>query len=350
MVAVWVAAVPKRFCCAFDCVFIELMRLRLIVRAGLPAGFAVLLLSALWALDSLRTDLFPGFGADGLAPALCQAALFFVFAGVAGSISLARRVEFPRRRSAWACAGVGVGLFVVPAALVACVQGWVPVFDRVAVFSLTPVFAVILEPHLQDSGLRQGKAALAAALAGVSGVFTLLGLNIPRSFRAGTALCVLLAAALGIAATNCFAVTLARRFAGQSAMAIATLAGAASAVCFGSAAVFAPDRAWRWSVLPFQLFWLSVVDLPALVLLFWLMRRIGASRLTAPFLLAPLFTILAGLALEPSSPPLRAWLGMALLVGGAGWLVFAPAEEIGVEELYPLNALSDHSPRQPPRD
>jgi hypothetical protein len=73
--------------------------------------------------------------------------------------------------------------------------------------------------------------------------------------------------------------------------------------------------------------------------------------MTARFLLAPLFTILAGIALEPTSPPVRAWLGMALLAGGAGWLVFAPPEKNGVEELDPLNALSAYSPRRsPPRD
>ena len=62
--------------------------------------------------------------------------------------------------------------------------------------------------------------------------------------------------------------------------------------------------------------------LPALLLLFWLMRRMAASRMTARFLLAPLLAILAGMALERSAPPLRGWIGMALLAGaqdGSCW-------------------------------
>jgi hypothetical protein len=66
-----------------------------------------------------------------------------------------------------------------------------------------------------------------------------------------------------------------------------------------------PDTAWRWNALSTQLLGLLLIDLPALFLLFWLMRRLGASRMTARFLLAPLFTILAGMALEPASARAR---------------------------------------------
>jgi drug/metabolite transporter (DMT)-like permease len=308
----------------------------------------VLLLSALWAIASLRTDLLPHFGADTLSPVQSQAVLFSVFAAVAALIAVARRVGFPRGRSAWACAGIGLGLFVVPAALAAYAQRWVSTLDRVAVFSLTPVFAVVLEPYLQGSEPRQGKAALAGALAAVAGILCLLPLDISGSFRAGTALCMALAAAFGIAATNCFAVRLARNLAGRSTLPMAAQAGAASAAYFAVVVAFGPRTEWRWKALPFQLLGLVVIDLPALFLLFWLMRRLAASRMTARFLFGPLFTILAGLALEPTCPPVRAWLGMALLAGGAGWLAFAPEGKIEVEELDPMNALTSRSPRQPP--
>jgi drug/metabolite transporter (DMT)-like permease len=277
-----------------------------------------------------------------------QAALFSVFAALAASVALARRIEFPRGRRVWACVGIGLGLFVVPAALAECAQGWVPTLDRVAAFSLTAVFAVVLEPHLQGSEPRQGKAALPGALAAVAGILSLLGLDVPHSFRAAVALCALLAAALAIAATNCLAVRLARNLAAGSTLPMAAQTGAASAICFAGAAVFAPHPAWRWSALPGQLAGVLVIDLPALFLLFWLIRHIGASRLTVPFLLAPMFTILGGMALEPTSPPVRAWLGMALLAGGAGWLIFAPAEKAEIEERDPLHALNDRSPRRPP--
>src|SRR6185437_12236782 len=74
------------------------MRLR---RMGLPPGLGLLLLSALWALGAVRTELFPRFGLVTVSHALGQAVLFFIFAVVAACIAVVRRVEFPRGRSAW---------------------------------------------------------------------------------------------------------------------------------------------------------------------------------------------------------------------------------------------------------
>jgi len=240
--------------------------------------------------------------------------------------------RIPTRASRVGLCRLGLGLFVVPAALAACTEGWVSTLDRVAVFSLTPVFAVVLEPYLQDGASPQGKAALAGTIAAFAGILCLFPLDIAGSLRAGAALCALLAAAFGIAATNCLAVRLARNLAARSTLPMAAQAAAASAVCFAAAATFTPHTAWRWSALPFQLLGLLAIDLPALFLLFWLMRRLAASRMTARFLLAPLFAIILGMALEPTSPPVRAWIGMALLAGGAGWLAFGPAERTQVEE------------------
>ncbi|SRR5258708_177013 len=56
-------------------------------RTGLSPTLGVLLLSALWTVASLRTDLFPLFGADILSPAQRQAGLFSVFAALAASIA-----------------------------------------------------------------------------------------------------------------------------------------------------------------------------------------------------------------------------------------------------------------------
>lgn len=83
---------------------------------------------------------------------------------------------------------------MVPAALVACAQGWVSTLDRVAVFLLTPVFAVVLQPYLQGAALRQGRAALAS----VVGILCLFPLDIPGSFRSGAARCALLAAVVSM--------------------------------------------------------------------------------------------------------------------------------------------------------
>jgi drug/metabolite transporter (DMT)-like permease len=131
---------------------------------------------------------------------------------------------------------------------------------------------------------------------------------------------------------------------------MAAQAAGASGICFAAAALFAPRNPWHWSGVASQCLGLFIFDLPALFLLFWLMRRLAASRLTARFLLAPLITVLAGMALEVPALSTRAWFGIALLAGGAGWLVFAPAERNDVEGLNLRNALTADSPRRLPPD
>jgi hypothetical protein len=131
---------------------------------------------------------------------------------------------------------------------------------------------------------------------------------------------------------------------------MAALAGAASAVWFAAASLFTRHTVWRWNALPPQLLWSLGIDLPAMFLLFWLLRRLAASRMTARFLLAPLFAIVAGIVLQPTFPPLRGWLGLALLAGGSGWLVFAPAERSDAEERGLLELFAGDSSPRPPRD
>ena len=48
----------------------------------------LLLLSALWAANSLRGDLFPHFGVEGLSSVQRQAVLYSVFAAVAAGLAL----------------------------------------------------------------------------------------------------------------------------------------------------------------------------------------------------------------------------------------------------------------------
>lgn len=294
---------------------------------GLTPALALLLLSALWAMAALLPDLLPRFRAEALSPALGQAVLFAVFAGIAATVSSARGLPFPRGSRAWICAVVGVGLFVVPTLLATAVQGWISSFDRVAVFSLTPVFAIILEPHLQDNAPPHGNAALLAALAAFAGILCIFPLDVPGSFIAGAALCALIAAAVGVGAANCLAVKVARDLDGPSILPMAAQASAASAVCFAAAAALTPHSALDWSAFPSRLLPMVLLDIPSLFLLFWLMRRISASRMTARFLLAPLFTLLGGIAVEQTMPPARALVGMALLAAGATWLAFGPGED-----------------------
>src|SRR5581483_7300527 len=188
----------------------------------------------LWAVGWLLPDLVPGSAANPLSLPLRQAILFSAFAAIAASFAVARRLQFPRRRLAWASAGVGLGFFVIPTAAAALARGRISNFDAVAILCVTPVFAVVVEPYLQDGPPRRGRAALAGALIAIVGILLLLPLETPSSLRDGLTILALLATAFTIAATNCFAVRLAGVV--GSTLPMAALAGSVSAVCFALAA------------------------------------------------------------------------------------------------------------------
>lgn len=313
------------------------------LRAGLSAPVGLLLLSALWALDWLLPDLFPGSVENVFSLPLRQAILFSAFTAIATSLVIVRGQKFLRGSLAWKSAWVGVGFFVIPTGGVAFAQHWTSSLDGAAVLCLTPLFAVVLDPYLQDCPPRRGRGSLAGALIAVAGILFLIPLETPSSFRQGVALIVLVGTSFTIAATNCVAVRLARAAGEGSAIPIAAQAGGASALCFALAASFAQSGTWGSNAVQLYLLRLFVIDLPGLFLLFWLIARMSASRMTARFLLAPLLASLAGLTLERILPPPRAWLGIVLLAGGSAWLVLAPAES-ETEELNMLPTIALHRP------
>jgi drug/metabolite transporter (DMT)-like permease len=69
------------------------------------------------------------------------------------------------------------------------------------------------------------------------------------------------------------------------------------------------------------------VDVPALLLLFWLMQHMSATRMTTRFLIAPLLANIAGLLFLRPEVSLLEWMGLALITAGAAWLLFAPQDE-----------------------
>ena len=103
-----------------------------------------------------------------------------------------------------------------------------------------------------------------------------------------------------------------------------------AAVAAGSAAVALAS----WSVAFERLTWSAPrvdawagLDLLALALLFWLMRRMTAVRMTTRFLIAPLLANLAGLAFLHPGVQARGWLGLSLIAAGSGWLLLGPEGE-----------------------
>jgi len=294
-------------------------------RKWLPIG-GLLLLSLLWAVGWLRADLSPGSGAGLKVSALWgEAALLGVLAVGSGLVGIARQQGW----MAWDAIGravlVGVGLFVAPAVLMSLATGWVEDSARVAVFSLTPLFAVVFEPHIgmgaEQRSENRGGGFMAAMIA-VAGTFLVFPVELPRSYASGFALMGLLVAAGAVAAANCVAVREVRGRGSPLLMFAAVVTGSSACVIGATGVLF-----HKYTEAGAPVDWWAVLDLLALGLLFWLMGRMSAVQMTTRFLIAPLLANLVSLVLIRPHVEVQAWVGLLLIAQGVGWIVFARAEE-----------------------
>jgi drug/metabolite transporter (DMT)-like permease len=283
----------------------------------------LLLLALLWSLSSLRADLFPNLTENLLPYMEKQVASFVLLTALAGLIAFVRRAEWPRGREVWDWVAVGFGLFVVPAGLVYLSNESISGQTRVALFSLAPVFAVVFEPYLGSSAGKESRNGLAAALVAVIGTLYVFPVALPGSLESGIAFFGVILAAGCVAAANCRAVKLADELAGRSVFPVAAIAGATAAVGLAALSAITEKAVWNWDALGPELAWSAGVELPGLLLLFWLMRRMSAARMTTRYVLAPWIAILVGLVFMHPAVGVRIWLGLALVAGGAEWLLFS---------------------------
>jgi drug/metabolite transporter (DMT)-like permease len=285
---------------------------------------ALLLLCSLLALGAMRSDLFPASAANPAPRMEAEAFPFALLAVAAGLFAATRRARWPRGRQLSSSIVIGLGLFVAPSLLVHFAHGWVSAFTRVVLFSLVPVFAAVFEPYMSHTAGSHRGGGLLAALASLLGMLCVFPVDAPGSIEAGAAFAATIIAAACVAAANCYAVELASELPGSTVAPMAAIAGAATALGLIVASAATEGLTWRLSVSGSDLAWWTVVTLPGLLLLFWLMPRITAVRMTTRFVLAPLMAILIGMAIDRPTVGPRIWLGLLLAAGGAAWLLFAP--------------------------
>lgn len=282
-------------------------------------------LSFLWALTSLRGDLLPNLFPDEGGTSLLSRVLPFALAALVALLA-ARARMWPTRRQVRDAALASLSLFVAPAVLVHFAQGWVSDLTRVALFSLVPFFAVVLEPHIGGDSHGPSRGGLAAALIAVAGTLCVFPLDLPRSVEEAAAFLAVIAAAVCLAGANCWAVRIATE-AEQGGAALAAIAAATAGVGSAGLALWTQRSMSGGGRMMPQIVWAAVVDLPALLLLFWLMSRMSATRMSTRFLIAPLMVNLVGLALMRPVVSGRAGFGLVLIAGGAGWLLLAREDE-----------------------
>jgi drug/metabolite transporter (DMT)-like permease len=280
----------------------------------------ILLLSVLWSLGPLRSDLLPHATQTPAPPLETATILFAPLAMISALWAVARREPRPRGRDLWTIVAIGLGLFAAPALLVSIASGRVSSLTRVALFSLVPVFAVVFEPYIGGDSLRPARAALAAALAAMAGTLCIFPLDAPGSLEGGAAFLGLIFAAAFVAAANCAAVQIASN--AQSLAPMVAISCGSAAVVLALVNTCLNPQPWQMQGL--DPLWLLAVELPSLLLLFWLMRRASATAMTTRYLLAPLIAILVDMAISRPIVTARIGLGLLLVVGGAGWMLLAP--------------------------
>jgi drug/metabolite transporter (DMT)-like permease len=290
---------------------------------------ALLLLSFLWALGALRADLLPQFETDrALQQDFALAALSLSVVAISATvIALARGSRWPRGGTAGDCVAAGLGLFVLPAVLIHLASYRTPDFTRVAVFSLVPVFTVVFEPHISPDSAARSNRGLMAALVAVAGTLCIFPIDLPGSLEAGLALCAVVLATACAAAGNCWGVRAAGEAAEQSIAPIVAITSAAGAIGLAVASILLEHHAWSWWILRPDLVWSGAVELPGLVLLFWLMRRMSATRMSTRFLIAPLIANVGGLIVLRARVSIRDVLGLLLIALSSNWLLFAKQDD-----------------------
>ncbi len=305
------------------------------IREAIPVT-GLLLLCFLWSLGSLRSDLLPTQFAAGLPPLEREALHLGALAIVGWLLAGVFRAPWPRGRQIWDAMLLGLGMFVVPALLGEAAKSEIPDLTRVALYSLAPVFAVAFEPYLGRLTELQSKGGLLAALGCVLGTLGVFPLMIPRTWEgAGSFFAVILAVA-SVAATNCWAVRFISELPPKSGAPVASIAGASAGIMLAVASFIGERPVWTHELIGPEIAWTTSVELPGFLLLFWLLRRMSAVRMTTRFVVTPLIVNIVGLIVLRPSMRLRAGLGILLIAISAGWLL-ASHEDDSAPDALPLN-------------
>ena len=300
-------------------------------RGGTATLTAFFLLCFLLALGAMRSDLFPDQSASLVPQMQREAVTFALMALVAALFSLARRAKWPRSRQLWNSVVIGLGLFAAPAVLVYLSREWISSLTRVALISLVPLFAVVFEPYIGAASAHSrtglSKTSLPGALVAVLGSLCIFPVAVPSSIQTGAAFAAVIVAAACVAAANCYAVRVACESPPIALAPMAAVACAASAVSLVAATALTSGLVLQGNAIVTHLGWSAAISLPGFCLLFWLMPRMSAPRMTTRFVFAPLVAILFSTVLDQPSGGLQIYLGILLIAAGAGWLLFAPEEE-----------------------
>lgn len=285
---------------------------------------AFLLLCLLGALGPLRNELAPSASPSAFPPWLLPAWPYLLAALLAATYALLRRLARLPTSRVYAAVCIGLGLFVVPTVVLLVVQSWIDPFTQVILLALTPVFTIVLEPHIAPS-FAQPRHALVASIGAASGLLLIFPFQLPGTTAAAAAWLVVLLTVCIVAAAYCRAVQLASQLSQKSSTPLAAIACAVSAGAFVLTGIVVQTLHLPLAALRAGFLWSALVDTPGLLLLFWLLPRLSASRLTTRFILSPFFSSLVALCLLRPTVTARDVAGLLFAGAGSAWLLLASA-------------------------
>jgi drug/metabolite transporter (DMT)-like permease len=267
------------------------------------------LLSSSWLLPAEATDV----------SSIEQQSCFYGVVGLVALMVVHRRLwaRLPRRE--WLrLAGVSVLLLGLPAVLSEWVRDGMSDVSRAAFFALVPFVVVVVAMGRElELGVRR---FFVPALIGFGGVLFLLPFNFPESVRGRAMFGVLLVAIVLVGLASEWIYGLIRKFGMMEALAVVCLANAVFfAACHFARLPFAGSWSGALSLISIR----SLYDLVELLLLVWLLREMSPVRLAVRYLVVPLFTVLEAFVFLRPPLTVRMGVGLALLVGGAGYILLS---------------------------
>ena len=223
-----------------------------------------------------------------------------------------------RGRVAWWWGSLcGVGLFLVPD-LARMLP--VPSLTQMALMGLVPVFTVVCAPYVLGEESGSSLKMLPLALCGVAGLFLLLPADVPATWMSfasfvGFCGCFVVVSWVGVHVWR-----------GRKRVDVAgTLAGCCGplAGCYALLSFFFEKPVFGWRILAPATLGGVVVELPMLLIFFWMLREVDARRFSARFLFVPLVGLAEGWFFVRPVISLRMGFGILFLAVGAvavfGW-------------------------------
>ena len=169
-----------------------------------------------------------------------------------------------------------------------------------------------------------GRRFLTPALAAFGGALLLLPVGLPGSLLGDLKLAGLILALLlvGICSVRMF-----RLLQPVTYLDAAVVIGLANAIFLSICTITNGSFLWRWSPMTTIISIASLIDLIEMALLIWLLREMSPIRLSARYLVIPLFTLIEGYLILQPQVTARLLVGATLLAAGAAWILFTQIEE-----------------------